>query len=51
MKNYSENQVLKALTGAVKITGKRIQVDGNLGIKSWGMVDFLKNHCGYTVVA
>lgn len=53
MKNYTVSKVLSDLNGfgGVSIEGKKITVSENsgLGKNSWGKVDFLTNHNGYTL--
>lgn len=49
-KSYSEGQVLNILRKApVSIYNKNIKVDGYIGIRVRGKIDFLKNYCGYSV--
>jgi len=57
MKKYEEQQVVIALNKKngcqVESYRKTIVVKsakGDLGIGSWGKIDFLRNYCGYTVV-
>ncbi len=50
MRNYNEGSALAKVRGGVEVKGKTLTVRGSLGVKSWGAVDFLKNHCGYTVI-
>lgn len=52
MRNYDEARVVRELDRrpGVKIGNGLIEVnknDHNLGIKSWGKVDFLVHYCGY----
>lgn len=58
-KNYQVDEVLRGLARKhdVKVFGNSIQVLngknssfpklGDLGNKSWGKIDFLKNYCGF----
>jgi len=57
MKKYEEQQVVIALNKKsfcqVESYSKTIVVKsakGDLGIGSWGKIDFLRNYYGYTVV-
>lgn len=47
--NYNLNQVIKELGNKVDTNKKTVLVDGTLGIKKLGKVDFLKQH-GYKIV-
>lgn len=32
------------------LTGNLIPKQNDLGNKSWGKIDFLRNHCGFTLI-
>ena len=47
--NYNLNEVLKDLGNKVDTAKKTVLVDGTLGLKKLGKVDFLKLH-GYKII-
>ena len=49
---YNENEVLRTLSkhNAIDVNKKKITVSGNVGIGTWGKIDFLRNYHGYWVV-
>jgi hypothetical protein len=61
-KNYQIDEVLRSLSRKhdVKVFGTTIQIltgkdlsfprINDLGNKSWGKIDFLKNYCGFKVI-
>lgn len=49
MKNYSINGVLGELGLAISVEGKVVHVEKQIGIGSWGKLDFLKRN-GYSLV-
>ena len=53
MKNYSVNEVVGKLgrTSGINVSGKKITVNASQGIGTWGRIDFLKNHAGYSVIS
>lgn len=48
MKEYTEETAVKRLTkNRVKVENKTIVISGNIGLKLWGPIDYLLNHCKY----
>jgi len=57
MKKHEEEQVVFALNrkNACRVESYRKTIvvksaKGDLGLGSWGRIDFLRNYCGYSVV-
>jgi hypothetical protein len=45
---WTEEKAIKSLrTGGATVQGKAVAVTATIGIRLWGAVDFLVNHCGY----
>lgn len=51
-KNYDEGNIVALLNKHknVGVTNKTIYLTGNVGIKTWGKIDYLTNHCGYGTI-
>ena len=55
MANYDEHSVLRELKQkrSITIKGNKIEIDKDatdIGTSTWGKIDFLCNHCGYTYI-
>jgi len=54
MKNYDEATIIREMKrrSGINITSKNeicISVNSNIGIHTWGKIDYLLNYCGYTI--
>lgn len=51
-KKYDEMTVVNNFrrNSAVNVSGNRIEVNGFVGIKVRGKLDFLRKYCGYSVM-
>ena len=54
-KRYEEAKVAKSLdrVGRVNATTKTLRVSkgANIGIKTWGKIDYLTHYCGWTLTS
>ena len=48
-KNHDERKCLCSLSKVLRIEGNHLvaNVDANIGIHRWGMIDYLTKYCGY----
>ena len=51
LKNYSEHDVVETLNrNKIKVDKKTILLREYIGLKLWGMIDFLRSKCGYIAI-
>jgi hypothetical protein len=48
MKNYQSVSLINELSRKFDIKGRTITITGDVGIKTWGKLDYMKK-CGYSV--
>lgn len=48
---WTQNDAISALKSGAEINGKVIAVTGLVGLTACSALDYLRNHCGFTVIA
>lgn len=48
---WTQNAAISALKSGAEINGKVITVTGLVGLTACSALDYLRNHCGFTVIA